>query len=206
MLWGATGGGLEVRRKGGALRLAGSFPYNKAAVLSDGGRTGRPRKERIRSRAFGHRVEDSTAQIHLLIGHDYNRPLASRKAGTLALEDGDEALRFEADIPDEIAGTSYGRDALAQLGAGLVGGISPGFKLPPRRAVAKAEVIEEEPDRPEEGMHRAIIRTVTDALLYELSLVTQPAYPETQIEARDWSLAGAALPRARTALVGRWRA
>lgn len=40
---------------------------------------------------------------------------------------------------------------------------------------------------PDNGMHNAIIRTILAALLYELSLVTRPAYPETQVEQRNWS-------------------
>ena len=103
MLFGGHSGGLELRKRAsGALALRGRFPYNKRAVLSDGGRTGRPRKEVIAPRAFAYRVNIPTEDIHFLIGHSYDRPLASRGAGTLLLNDSDEALTFEAEISEEM--------------------------------------------------------------------------------------------------------
>lgn len=183
MLWGGSEGGLELRRAGdGSATLTGRFPYNKPAVLSDGGQTGRPRKEVIASRAFGFRVADLTEDIHFLVGHDYGKPLASRAAGTLKLTDGDDALNFSAILTPEIQRTTWGADFLAAMAAGLIGGISPGFRIPPKRAVAEAEKVEDEDPK----LGTAIIRTVLAALLYELSAVTRPAYPETQIEARSW--------------------
>lgn len=197
MLWGgADGGRLELRRQGGGARLSGSFPYGRPATLSDGGRTGRPRKEVIAPRAFAYRVERSDEDIHLLSGHDYGKPLASRGAGTLDLSDGDDALRFEANIRPEIADTSHGRDALAMIEAGLAVGLSPGFRLPPKRAVPEPERIEDED--PAEG--QAIIRTVLAALLYELSLVTRAAYKDAQVEKRCW-----AVPKARMICPPRYR-
>lgn len=196
MLSAFDNGALEVRKRAsGALSLAGRFPYNRPAVLSDGGRTGRPRKEVIASRAFDYRVSREEEDIHLLVGHSYDRPLASRGAGTLTLKDSDEALTFEADITPEIAATSHAKDALAMISAGLAVGISPGFRIPPERAVAKAEEVTEED--PAEGM--ALIRTIFAALLYELSIVTRPAYPEAEVEARSWEVTsgGVAVPQKR---------
>lgn len=210
MLWGLHAGDLELRRAGdGSHRLRGRFPYGVPAVLSDGGRTGRPQKEIIAPRAFAYRVERADEDIHLLVGHSFDAPLASKATGTLTFRDTAEALSFDAVITRGVAETTHGRDALALIGAGLAAGISPGFRIPPARAVPEAERIEEEPDKPEEGMHRAVIRTVLAALLYELSVVTRPVYPQTQIEARDWSVTagGAVVPDdgvRRT--LARWRA
>ena len=195
MLWGgvADGGGLELRRESdGCVRLSGRFPYGKYAVLSDGGRSGRPQKEVIASRAFEYRVNDPKEDIHFLLGHDYDHVLASKGTGTLTLRDTAAALVFEAVISRAISETSYGRDALAVIATGLAVGISPGFRIPPARAVPDAEEITEEPDdgvidaqgQPRRG---ALIRTVKAALLYELSVVTRPAYPDAQIEARRWT-------------------
>lgn len=119
-------------------------------------------------------------------------PLASKATGTLSLRDTATAVLIEATITRAIAETTHGRDALALLAAGLAVGISPGFRIPPRRAVPEAEEIEEEPDdgtldpqgQPRRG---AIIRRIKAALLYELSIVTRPAYPDAQIEARRWT-------------------
>lgn len=193
---------LEERALSGARRLSGSFPYNKRAVLSDGGRNGgRPRKEVIASRAFSYRVEREDEDIHLLIGHSYDRPLASRGAGTLTLADGDDALTFQAIITDELQAAPYVQDFFAAFNAGLIRGLSPGFRLPPPRTVPNAERVEEE--NPAEGM--ALIRTIFAALLYELSMVTRPAYSETEVEERNWKLTdgGAIVPKYHPA--NRWR-
>lgn len=207
MLWGgATGGALELRRASdGGARLSGRFPYGKPAVLSDGGRTGRPRKEIIARGAFSYRIDDPKEDIHLLVGHSYDRPLASKGTGTLSFQDTAAALLFRAIITPEIADTAHGRDALALIGSGLAVGVSPGFRIPPERAVPVAEEITEEDDKPEQGMHRAIIRTIFAALLYELSLVVRPAYPEAQIEARSWNISAGDHPKVFHPLK-RWRA
>ena len=205
--WASASGGLELRREAdGSHRLSGRFPYGVAAVLSDGGRSGRPQKEVIEPRAFSFRVENPGEDIHLLVGHDFDHVLASKATGSLVLRDTAAALTFNAAIPRAIAETSYGRDALAMIGAGLAVGLSPGFRIPPARAVPDAETIEEEGDNPERGEHRAIIRRVRAALLYELSVVTRPAYPEAQVEARSWHLLPKSPVRALGTSLARWRA
>jgi HK97 family phage prohead protease len=181
-------GELELRAAGrnGRRRLRGRFPYRKRAVLSDGGRKGgRPQKEEFAPRAFGYRVEAPDKEIHLLVGHDFNRPLASKLTNTLRLIDSDEALTFEAEISPEIAATSYGIDTLAQIDSGLAYGISPGFRLPPPRRVKTPEKFTDEGYDPSRGMFNAQIRTIFSALLYELSIVTRPAYKESDISAAD---------------------
>lgn len=173
MLWGADEGNLELRNEGGETRLRGTFPYGRAAVLSDGHRTGRAMQEVIAARAFGDRI-DSGKEIHFLAGHDFDKPLASRAAGTLALRDTDAALEIEARID---SGTTWARDFLAAHAAGLVRGLSPGFRVRPG-----GETVEERGN--------AILRTITAAELIEVSAVTLPAYPEAQIEARNWQPVG----------------
>ena len=191
MLFGATTEPLEIRREGDGSRIvAGRFPYNRRAILSDGGQRGRPQKEAFASRAFGFSVEQADNDIPLLVGHDFAKPLASRRSGTMTLSDDDDALSFEARISPQIAETSHGRDALALLTAGLATGLSPGFRVPPERAVPNAVTVEEEPDNPAAGQNRAVIRTINAAILYELSIVTRPAFEEAQVEARSWSPSG----------------
>lgn len=202
MLHGYDQGGLELRKRAsGALALRGRFPYGRAAVLSDGGRTGRPRKEVMAPRAFAYRVDRPEEDIHLLIGHSYDRPLASRGAGTLTLRDGDDALTFEASISPEMQDVTYVRDFLGGFAAGLIMGLSPGFRIPPERAVPKAEETVEED--PAEGS--ALIRTVFQALLYELSVVTRPAYTDAQVEARNWTPAPVWTPPRPVHATARWR-
>ncbi len=209
---GADGGGLELRRrKDGGVNLGGKFPYGVNAVLSSGGRKGRPKKERIKSRAFRYRIETPSdhggkKEIHLLSGHDYSKPLASVRAGTLKLQDTADAVLFNAHITREVAETQHGGDALALIIAGLAVGLSPGFLLPPARREPEAEIIEDEGTDEEAGEYNAIIRTILAALLYELSIVTRPAYPETQVELRNWSVStdsGLVVPAKRS--IQRWR-
>ncbi|WP_233140011.1 HK97 family phage prohead protease [Marivita geojedonensis] len=152
--------------------------------MSDGGRNGgRPRKEEFAPRAFAYNVEREDVNIMFLSGHRWDKPLASRKAGTLKLQDSDDALTFDAVISTEVQETSWARDFMAAFAAGLVLGLSPGFRLPPQRTVKNAETIKEED--PAEG--NALIRVVNHALLWEVSAVTKAAYEEAQIEARNWT-------------------
>lgn len=179
MLFGGAIGGLELRQDGdGSARLVGRFPYGTPTTLVPAGQMGGARKEVISSRAFAPRLTEAGADIHLLVGHDFDRPLASRSAGTLTLSDGDQALEIEARITPAIAGTSHGRDALALVSEGLAMGLSPGFRLSDGQG---AEHIGQESDG-------AILRTVMRADLFEISIVTRPAYPTAQIEARSWSV------------------
>jgi HK97 family phage prohead protease len=207
IFFGGTAGDLEIRQEGDGARLRGRFPYNEAAVLSDGGRTGRPQKERIASRAFAYRVEKPDEDVHLLVGHSFDAPLASKATGTLRLRDTDAALLFDAEISPTIAQTTHGRDVLALIRSGLAVGISPGFRLPPKRAVAHAEEVEEEAEDPDRGMHGAVIRTVLDALLYEVSIVTRPAYDKAQVEMRNWLPTSRSFGRfaAPAYMLRRWR-
>jgi HK97 family phage prohead protease len=206
MLWGSNAGSLELRRTGdGAVRLRGEFPYGRAAVLSDGGRTGRPQKEIIEPRAFAYRVNDPAEDIHLLVGHDFDTPLASKATGSLLLRDSEQALSFEATIPPAVAATTHAADALALIGAGLAVGLSPGFRIPPARTVPNAEHVTQEPNRPDRGQHAALIRHVNQALLYELSIVTRPAYPDAQVQMRNWSLADEPSDADVRRALNRWR-
>lgn len=167
MLYGAQGGGLEIRQGGDGTRvIAGRFPYSAATDLAPG------RREVIEARAFAARL-DAGEDIHLLLSHDFAKPLASRAAGSRTVEDGDEALTFEARIAPAIAETSHGRDALAMIGAGLAAGLSPGFRVPDGGATVA-----------EDGA--AVLRRITRADLFELSIVTRPAYGAAQVEARNW--------------------
>jgi len=200
MLFGAHSGGLEVRKTGGGgFRLRGSFPYNSRAVLSDGGRNGgRPKKEQFAPRAFAFNVENGT-DILFLSGHRFDKPLASRAAGTLKLTDTDAALLMEAEITAQMQETTWARDFMAAFDAGLVVGLSPGFRLPPQRTVPNAEKVTQE--NPKQGT--AIIRTINAALLFELSAVTKAAYPDAQIEARNWHVPATAAQG--TYGMARWR-
>ncbi|MCT4610971.1 MAG: HK97 family phage prohead protease [Pelagimonas sp.] len=126
MLWAGSKGGLEVRTaEDGETVLRGRFPYGAPTVLQDGRER---RREVFQSRAFGPSLA-AGSDVHLLVHHDFDRPLASRSAGSLEVIDTDDALTFEAHIAPDLKEVGYVRDCLGALTAGLVGGISPGFKV-----------------------------------------------------------------------------
>jgi uncharacterized protein len=188
MLWGGFKGGLNVRTLAdGETRLSGRFPYSSVTTLSDGVEK---RREVFEARAFGASVA-TDGDIHLLVHHDFDRPLASRAAGSLTIEDTDEALTFEATLAPEMRNVGYVRDFLSTLAAGLVGGISPGFRVPKGGDYVKRS-------------GQGLLRVVRSADLLEISAVTRPAYPHAQIEARNWT-PDIALGRKLPA-VQRWRA
>ena len=199
MLTGGAIGAIELRRADdGGVRLSGRFPYNSRAILSDGGRTGRPRKEEFAPGAFDYSINSPEQEIHLLVGHSFDKPLASKLNGTLTFENTTDALILNAAIPALVAETSHGRDALALLGSGLAVGISPGFRIPPKQAVEDAEEIFEED--PAEG--RAIIRRILEVILFEFSIVTRPAYKDATVEERNWTPPGGGL---KYNPLNRWR-
>lgn len=171
MLWGGHIGGLEIRTAAdGETRLHGRFPYGVATQLQGGPDR---RREVFRAKAFGASVADG-GDIHLLVHHDFDKPLASRSAGSLTLTDDWDALTFEAVLSPELRAVSYVRDFLGTLAAGLVTGVSPGFRVPQGGDLVK---------RDGEGL----MRVVKTADLIEISAVTKPAYPAAQIEARNWA-------------------
>jgi uncharacterized protein len=184
MLHGGAIGALELRRsQDGGVQLFGRFPYNSRAILSDGGRTGKPKKEEFAPGAFDFSIESPEQEINLLVGHSFDKPLASKLNGSLTFGKSKTALEFAANIAASVAETSHGKDIIALVSSGLAVGISPGFRIPPKQTVPDAEEVFDE--EPSEG--RAIIRRIKQAILFELSIVTRPAYPDATVEMRNWT-------------------
>lgn len=190
MLFGGfSHGGLEIRQGGdGSRRLRGRFPYARRTVLSEG-RGGRL-EEQFAARALV--VQD---EVHLLVGHDYDKPLASRATGTLELRNSDDALEFDAVIPPSVTATTHARDALALIDAGLTAGLSPGFTLMPS---ANAEKVERSAG--------AVLRTIFEANLWELSIVTRAAYGNATVTARNWTPDADVPDAGLRRMLARWRA
>ena len=199
---------LEVRARGGGPgSLFGRFAYSAGpgrgmATVKDRGKV---RKERIGPDAFGWQldefaklqkemgrvIEDAVAariellrqelerrNVHVLGGHDYAKPLGSLKSGAKIIST-KEALEFEVHLPAEADQPSYMRDTVRMIRAGLAGGVSPGFRVPPKSAVPDAETFEPEPGNP-----AVQVRVIRAAVLHELSIVTRPAYSETDVDVR----------------------
>lgn len=182
MLIAISEGNLELREAGSSPVLAGRFPYSVPTVLSDG------RSEVFEARAFGASVNDG-GDIHLLLHHDIDRPMASRSAGSLKLTDTNEALEFEATLSAEMRAVGYVKDFLTILASGLVGGVSPGFRVSEGGDYVKR-------------VSSGLMRVVKSANLIEISAVTKPAYPAAQIEARSWNITG---PKFKAKIADRWR-
>ena len=169
-------GSLEIRQSGGARILTGRFNYNSMATIRA---TGRVRKERFEPRAFKYAIDqEPDRRIDILVGHDYGKPIASRQSGTLKIEDGADAVTFEARLPDDPP--SWVIDAERSIAAGLMTGLSPGFMVPPTSVVSDAERLEDEPGNP--GVQ---IRVIREAVLREFSVVTSPAYEDAVVDLRS---------------------
>ena len=206
---------LEIRTRGGGPgSLFGRFAYSAGpgrgmATVKDRGRV---RKERIAGDAFGWQldefaklqkqmadvIEDAVddarlevlrqeldrRNVHVLAGHSYDRPLGSLKSNAKIIST-KEAVEFEVDLPAEDDRPSYMVDTVRMIRAGLAGGVSPGFRVPPKSAVADAETFEDEPGT---GVK---VRVINAAVLHELSIVTRPAYSETDVDVRAFDTAPA---------------
>ena len=202
-------GELEIRAKRDRRTLRGKFPYSPGpgrlmATVADRGRT---RKERIGPDAFGWQIREfaklqgelasmidaeaaavrieaarqalERRNVHVLAGHSYDRPLGDLRSGTATVASTREAVSFEVSLPDDDAMPSYMSDVVRMIRGGLAGGISPGFRVPPASTVRDAETLEPEPGNP--GVN---VRVINQAVLFELSVVTRPAYSETDVDVR----------------------
>jgi HK97 family phage prohead protease len=127
--------------------------------------------ERIAPGAF----RDSLARnddIRALFNHDSASLLGRRSSGTLELGEDAKGLRVAIHLPD----TQVGRDTLASVKRGDLTGMSFGF------------YIRKQSEQREEAANggKAIIRTTIEAAdLIEVSPVTFPAYPQTELAARS---------------------
>ena len=182
---------LEIRQVGGARVLTGTFPYgpDSMATIADRGST---RKEYFNARAFKFALEDPDRRLDILVGHDFGKPIASRQSGSLTLTETDAAVSFEAVLP--VDPPSWVIDAEKAIDSGLMTGLSPGFRVPPRSAVRNAEELLPEPGNP-----GVMIRKINEAVLREFSVVTSPTYIDAAVELRSDEHGGdVGMPRRET--------
>ena len=169
-------GQLEVRQEGGRRTLTGRFPYGSLGTIASRGRV---RKERFEPRAFRFAIEqEPERRLDILVGHDYGKPIASRQSGTLDIRDADDAVTFEARLPDDPP--PWVLDAEKAVAAGLMVGLSPGFSVPPANVVADGERLVDEPGNP--GVQ---IRSIAHAVLREMSVVTAAVYTDAGVDLRS---------------------
>ena len=150
--------------------LTGAFFYDADTVISDRNeRALSVRKQRVAPGAFDFALADPSREVSLLLGRDYSRPLGSRLAGTLELEDTPEALRFNVErLPD----TGYVRDFRAQQDAGSAAfGVARLFRMPPPDVVADA--VEIVPENPADGPDGFGIEVIRSAVLIGLAILVR---------------------------------
>jgi len=139
-------------------------------------------RERIRRGAFDS-ILASKPDVALLINHDPSQLLGRTASGTLRLAADRIGLRFECDMPD----TQLGRDTHELIKRGDYNGCSFAFNLGERDQSWAEEEIEDEEDLGLRSSRRTktIVRTITGfSKLHDVSVVTNPAYPRTEVNPR----------------------
>lgn len=108
------------------------------------------------------------SNVIMLDQHDYSKPLASVKAGTLKLDIDDKGLHFVATLDDSV---SYANDAYQNVKSGNVDSMSFRFDVDDGG---------DEFTQDEQGNVTRTIKQVKD--LFEVSTVTIPAYDDSNVQ------------------------
>lgn len=127
-------------------------------------------REKIARGAFADVLTEGP-DVRLLVNHDENLILGRTKAGTLELSEDERGLRVWA----RVAPTSYAADLRLAMQRGDIDQMSFAF------AVAE-DGDEWREDHEDEEVERVILRI---AELYDVSVVTFPAYPDTNAAMRE---------------------
>lgn len=151
--------GLEVRGEGETKTLVGYAA--KFGVRSEdlGGFV-----ESIAPGAFDRAISEGH-DVRALWNHNADVVLGRTKAGTLRLSVDEVGLKIETDLPD----TQAARDLRVSVARGDVSQMSFGFRT------------KGDEWRTEDGVP---YRTLTDLDLFDVSPVTYPAYPQTEVSVR----------------------
>ncbi|MCJ2385488.1 phage major capsid protein, partial [Lactiplantibacillus plantarum] len=108
------------------------------------------------------------SNVIMLDQHDYSKPLASVKAGTLKLDTDDKGLHFTAELDPSV---SYASDAYANVKSGNVDSMSFRFDIDDGG---------DEFTQDDQGNVTRTIKQVKD--LFEVSTVTIPAYDDSNVQ------------------------
>lgn len=108
----------------------------------------------------------SNDDIRALFNHDWNNVLGRTKSGTLRLSEDARGLKFEVYLPN----TTLARDLSESLKRGDISQCSFGF-------VPTSETWDYEPEIP--------VRTINSVELHEISVVSIPAYEDTEVSLRS---------------------
>ena len=127
-------------------------------------------RERINRGAFTKSLLENDQVC--LWGHDTRYVLGRKSSGTLILREDDNGLYFEVFLPN----TTWARDLKESVDRGDIKQMSFGFK------VVRDNWLDNKDTLKEYGMP---IREVEEITLHEISLVTFPAYPETNVRDKN---------------------
>ena len=116
--------------------------------------------ETIAPGAFSKAISES--DIRALFNHDWNNVLGRTKSGTLRLSEDERGLKFEVDLPS----TSVANDLAESMKRGDINQCSFGF-IP----VKETWDYNVEP----------ALRTINEVDLFEISVVSIPAYEDTEV-------------------------
>ncbi len=120
--------------------------------------------EKVRRGAFKKTIKE--ADVRALWNHDPNYVLGRNTAGTLSLAEDQRGLAVEIKPPD----TQWSRDLMTTMQRGDVDQMSFGFQI-------VQEAWNQQVQPPE--------RTLTEVKLFDVSVVTFPAYPATEAAVRS---------------------
>lgn len=121
--------------------------------------------EKIMPGAFNKALKNGN-DIHFLAEHDSNKILSSTRNDSLTLTEDEKGLKMKASISK----TSYGKDYYQLIKDGILRNMSFGF-FPIK-------------DTWKKNAKGILERSISELALFEVSVVTNPAYPTTAISAR----------------------
>lgn len=131
-----------------------------AAVFNSKTSIGEYFDEMISPGAFSRTLSEN-GDIRALINHNFDKLIGRTKSGTLILSEDERGLKFEIDLPN----TTYATDLAVSMERGDINQCSFGFYAT------------------EESWDYSIepaLRTVNEAELFEISIVSIPAYENTE--------------------------
>lgn len=138
-------------------------PTQNSKIMQD--KNGENFIEMIMPNVFASAIEQAE-NIRLLLNHDPSKILADTKSGSLIIEEKDGQVTMKATLVD----TSDGKDAYELVKKKLSGGLSFGFTTL------------EDSWQKIDGIYQ---RTIKKMHLSEISIVSDPAYSQSEIEARS---------------------
>lgn len=125
-------------------------------------------REKVRRGAFSKTIRE--ADVRALFNHDPNYVLGRNRSGTLQLEEDERGLMMMVKPPD----ASWAEDLMTSIKRKDIDQGSFVFRT------RKEEWDESDP--------KNIVRTLVEVDLFDVSVVTYPAYPDTNIKARGMEL------------------